>query len=79
MNCVIKVVKFGCLIFIIGWIIENYVKCFGYGVVCDYIGYGVYSVFYFGFVVFYYDELCYDVIFEEGMMLIIELMFILGD
>ncbi len=79
MNRAIKAVKPGRSISIIGRIIENYAKRFGYGVVRDYTGHGVHSAFHSGLVVFHYDEPRYDVTLEEGMTLTIEPMLTLGD
>ncbi|AZZ39852.1 type I methionyl aminopeptidase [Acidipropionibacterium jensenii] len=79
MNRAIKAVRPGRSISIIGRIIENYAKRFGYGVVHDYTGHGVHTAFHSGLIVFHYDEPRYDVTLEEGMTLTIEPMLTLGD
>lgn len=79
MNRAIKQCRPGRPLSIIGTIIENYAKRFGYGVVRDYTGHGVHTAFHSGLVILHYDEPRLDTPMEEGMTFTIEPMLCLGD
>ncbi len=64
---------------VIGRVIESYARRFGYGVVRDYTGHGVHTVFHSGLVVLHYDEPKLDLTMEQGMTFTIEPMLVLGD
>lgn len=51
----------------------------GYGVVCEYIGYGIGLMMYEKFDVLYYGEVGYGICLKVGMIIIIELMVNIGD
>jgi methionyl aminopeptidase len=63
---------------VIGTVIEAYAKRFGYGVVRDFTGHGIHTVFHSGLIVPHYDEPRMDLILEEGMTFTIEPMLTLG-
>jgi methionyl aminopeptidase len=75
----INAVRPGRQINVVGRVIESYAKRFGYGVVRDYTGHGVHTVFHSGLVVPHYDEPAYDTVMEAGMTFTIEPMLTLGD
>ena len=79
LNRSIKAVRPGREINVIGRVIESYAKRFGYGVVRDYTGHGVHSVFHSGLVIPHYDEPAFDTVMEVGMTFTIEPMLTLGD
>ncbi|MBU6348069.1 MAG: type I methionyl aminopeptidase [Actinomycetales bacterium] len=63
---------------VIGRVIESYAKRFGYGVVRDFTGHGIGTVFHSGLVIPHYDSAHYDTIIEAGMTFTIEPMLTLG-
>ena len=76
----IKAVQPGRAINVIGRVIESYAKRFGYGVVKEYTGHGVHSVFHSGLIIPHYDAApSYDTVMEAGMTFTIEPMLTLGD
>jgi len=76
----IKAVQPGRAINVIGRVIESYAKRFGYGVVKEYTGHGVHSVFHSGLIIPHYDTApSYDTVMEAGMTFTIEPMLTLGD
>jgi methionyl aminopeptidase len=79
MNRAIKAVKPGRQLNIIGRVIEQYAKRFGYGVVRDYTGHGVHTAFHSGLTILHYDEPRVTTVIEEGMTFTIEPMLTLGD
>lgn len=79
MNRAIKQCRPGRPLSVIGTVIENYAKRFGYGVVRDYTGHGVHTAFHSGLVVLHYDEPRLDTPMEKGMTFTIEPMLALGD
>jgi methionyl aminopeptidase len=79
MNRAIAAVRPGRQINVIGRVIESYAKRFGYGIVRDYIGHGINTVFHSGLVVLHYDQPALTTIMEEGMTFTIEPMLTLGD
>ncbi|MDR2897046.1 MAG: type I methionyl aminopeptidase [Propionibacteriaceae bacterium] len=79
MNRAIAAVRPGRQINIIGRIIENYAKRFGYGVVRDYIGHGINQVFHSDLAILHYDQPALKTVMEEGMTFTIEPMLTLGD
>jgi methionyl aminopeptidase len=74
----IKAVRPGRQMNVIGRVIENYAARFGYGVVRDYTGHGIHSVFHSGLVILHYDEPSTTTLLEEGMTFTIEPMITLG-
>lgn len=78
LNRAIKAVRPGRPISVIGRVIESYAKRFGYGVVRDYTGHGVHSVFHSGLVVLHYDEPRMSTVMQPGMTFTIEPMLTLG-
>jgi len=78
LNRAIKAVRPGRPISVIGRVIESYAKRFGYGVVRDYTGHGVHSVFHSGLVVLHYDEPRMTTVMQPGMTFTIEPMLTLG-
>ena len=74
----IKAAKPGRQVNIIGRVIEQYAKRFGYGVVRDYTGHGVGRAFHSGLIIPHYDAPQYDTVIEEGMVFTIEPMLTLG-
>ncbi len=74
----IRAVRPGREINVIGRVIESYAKRFGYGVVREYTGHGVHSVFHSGLVIPHYDEQAFDTVMEVGMTFTIEPMLTLG-
>ncbi len=63
---------------VIGRIIESYAKRFGYGVVQDFTGHGIGTLFHSGLIVPHYDIPDYDLVIETGMTFTIEPMLTLG-
>jgi methionyl aminopeptidase len=63
---------------VIGRVIESYAKRFGYGVVRDFTGHGIGTLFHSGLIVPHYDEPDYDLMIETGMTFTIEPMLTLG-
>ncbi len=74
----IKAVKPGRRVNIIGRVIESYAKRFGYGVVTDFTGHGISTVFHSGLVIPHYDDPRFDTLIEVGMTFTIEPMLTLG-
>ena len=74
----IKAVRPGRQINVIGRVIESYATRFGYGVVRDYTGHGVHTVFHSGLVIPHYDQPMFDTVMEPGMTSTIEPMLTLG-
>ena len=79
LNRAIKAVAPGRPLSVIGRVIESYAKRFGYGVVRDYTGHGVHTVFHSGLVVLHYDEPRLDTEMVPGMTFTIEPMLTIGD
>jgi methionyl aminopeptidase len=63
---------------VIGRVIESYAKRFGYGVVRDFTGHGIGTLFHSGLVIPHYDIPEYDRLIEAGMTFTIEPMLTLG-
>jgi methionyl aminopeptidase len=63
---------------VIGRVIESYAKRFGYGVVRDFTGHGIGTLFHSGLVVPHYDVPEYDLVIQTGMTFTIEPMLTLG-
>ena len=63
---------------VIGRVIESYAKRFGYGVVRDFTGHGIGTLFHSGLIVPHYDLPEYDLPIEAGMTFTIEPMLTLG-
>jgi methionyl aminopeptidase len=59
-------------------VIESYAKRFGYGVVEDFTGHGVHTVFHSGLIIPHYDEPTATTIMQSGMTFTIEPMITLG-
>jgi methionyl aminopeptidase len=59
-------------------VIESYAKRFGYGVVTDFTGHGISTVFHSGLVIPHYDDPRFDTLIEVGMTFTIEPMLTLG-
>ncbi|MFX4272624.1 type I methionyl aminopeptidase [Propionibacteriaceae bacterium Y1685] len=78
MNRGIKAVRPGRQVNVIGRVIEKYAQRFGYGVVTDYTGHGVHTVFHSGLVIPHYDEPRFDTVMQAGMTFTIEPMITLG-
>ncbi len=74
----ISVVAPGRPINVIGRVIESYAKRFGYGVVEDFTGHGVHTVFHSGLIIPHYDEPTATTIMQSGMTFTIEPMITLG-
>ena len=74
----IAVVAPGRQINVIGRVIEAYAKRFGYGVVEDFTGHGVHTVFHSGLIIPHYDDPGATTIMEAGMTFTIEPMITLG-
>ena len=75
----IKAVVPGREINVIGRVIEQYARRFGYGVVRDYTGHGVGETFHTGLVIPHYDAAPqYATVIEPGMVFTIEPMLNLG-
>ena len=74
----IAVVAPGRQINVIGRVIEAYAKRFGYGVVEDFTGHGVHTVFHSGLIIPHYDDTGATTIMEAGMTFTIEPMITLG-
>jgi methionyl aminopeptidase len=63
---------------VIGRVIESYAKRFGYGVVEDFTGHGIGTLFHSGLIVPHYDVPQYELVIERGMTFTIEPMLTLG-
>jgi methionyl aminopeptidase len=63
---------------VIGRVIESYARRFGYGVVRDFTGHGIGSVFHSGLYVPHYDHPQLEVVMEPGMTFTVEPMITLG-
>ena len=63
---------------VIGRVIESYAKRFGYGVVEDFTGHGIGTLFHSGLIVPHYDVPDYALVIESGMTFTIEPMLTLG-
>jgi methionyl aminopeptidase len=63
---------------VIGRVIESYAKRFGYGVVRDFTGHGIGTLFHSGLIVPHYDVPEYDLVIQTGMTFTIEPMLTLG-
>ncbi len=74
----IAVVAPGRQINVIGRVIEAYAKRFGYGVVEDFTGHGVHTVFHSDLIIPHYDDPGATTIMEAGMTFTIEPMITLG-
>jgi methionyl aminopeptidase len=74
----IRAVRPGRPINVIGRVIESYAKRFSYGVVREFTGHGVGTVFHNGLVIPHYDDPDFDGVIEEGMTFTIEPMITLG-
>ena len=75
----IKAAKPGRQVNIIGRVIEQYAKRFGYGVVRDYTGHGIGTEFHNGLIIPHYDAAPnYDDVIEVGMVFTVEPMLNLG-
>ncbi len=74
----IAVVAPGRQINVIGRVIEAYAKRFGYGVVEDFTGHGVHTVFHSGLIIPHLDDPSATTIMEAGMTFTIEPMITLG-
>lgn len=75
----IKAAKPGREVNIIGRVIEQYAKRFGYGVVRDYTGHGIGTEFHNGLIIPHYDAAPhYDDVIEVGMVFTVEPMLNLG-
>lgn len=75
----IRAVKPGRPFNVIGRVIESYARRFNYGVVRDFTGHGVGTVFHNGLVIPHYDAPNHEGIIEPGMTFTIEPMITLGD
>src|SRR5450432_4814060 len=74
----IRAVSPGRAFNVIGRVIESYAKRFGYGVVRDFTGHGIGTLFHSGLIVPHYDLPEYDLPIEAGMTFTIEPMLTLG-
>jgi methionyl aminopeptidase len=74
----IKAVVPGRAFNVIGRVIESYAKRFGYGVVRDFTGHGIGTLFHSGLIVPHYDIPDYELLIETGMTFTIEPMLTLG-
>ncbi|MDQ1485389.1 MAG: methionyl aminopeptidase, partial [Actinomycetota bacterium] len=74
----IRAVAPGRGINVVGRVIESYAKRFGYGVVRDFTGHGIGTLFHSGLIVPHYDVPDYDLVIESGMTFTIEPMLTLG-
>ena len=74
----IKAVKPGRRVNVIGRVIEQYARRFGYGVVRDYTGHGVGRPFHSGLIIPHYDTAQYSDVIETGMVFTIEPMLTIG-
>lgn len=63
---------------VIGRVIESYAKRFGYGVVRDFTGHGIGTLFHSGLIVPHFDEPEYELVIERAMTFTIEPMLTLG-
>jgi methionyl aminopeptidase len=63
---------------VVGRVIESYAKRFGYGVVRDFTGHGIGTLFHSGLIVPHYDLPEYELAMEAGMTFTIEPMLTLG-
>lgn len=75
----IRAAKPGRQVNVIGRVIEQYAKRFGYGVVRDYTGHGIATEFHNGLIIPHYDAAPhYDDVIEVGMVFTVEPMLNLG-
>jgi methionyl aminopeptidase len=74
----IRAVSPGRAFNVIGRVIESYAKRFGYGVVRDFTGHGIGTLFHSGLIVPHYDLPEYDLPIQAGMTFTIEPMLTLG-
>jgi methionyl aminopeptidase len=74
----IRVVAPGRPFNVIGRVIESYAKRFGYGVVEDFTGHGIGTLFHSGLIVPHYDVPDYALVIERGMTFTVEPMLTLG-
>lgn len=74
----IKAVRPGRQVNVIGRVIEQYARRFGYGVVRDYTGHGVGRPFHSGLIIPHYDADQYADVIEVGMVFTIEPMLTIG-
>lgn len=74
----IRAARAGRPVNVIGRVIESYARRFGYGVVREFTGHGVGTVFHNGLVIPHYDDPSFDGVIEEGMTFTIEPMITLG-
>jgi methionyl aminopeptidase len=74
----IRAVAPGRGINVIGRVIESYAKRFGYGVVRDFTGHGIGTLFHSGLIVPHYDVPDYELAMQEGMTFTIEPMLTMG-
>ena len=74
----IRAVAPGRGINVVGRVIESYAKRFGCGVVRDFTGHGIGTLFHSGLIVPHYDVPDYDLVIETGMTFTIEPMLTLG-
>ena len=63
---------------VVGRVIESYARRFGYGVVRDFTGHGIGTLFHSGLIVPHYDLPEYELVIEAGMTFTIEPMLTLG-
>ncbi len=78
LNRAIAAVQPGRPINVIGRVIESYAKRFNYGVVRDFTGHGISTVFHSGLIIPHYDSAEFDTIMQVGMTFTIEPMLTLG-
>jgi len=78
LNRGIKAVSPGRPISVIGRVIESYAKRFDYGVIRDFTGHGIGTVFHSGLIIPHYDDPNMSTIMEPGMTFTIEPMIALG-
>lgn len=71
-------VCFGVKIGDIGYVIQSFVELCGYGVVCEYIGYGIGKCLYEDFIIYYWGVYYIGLKLQFGMVFIIELMINFG-
>ncbi|WP_226346113.1 type I methionyl aminopeptidase [Agilicoccus flavus] len=74
----IRAVRPGRRLNVVGRVIETYARRHGLGVVRDYTGHGISTVFHSGLVVPHYDSPAHDTLLVEGMTFTIEPMLTLG-
>ena len=74
----VAAVRPGRQVNVLGRVVESYAKRFGYGVVRDYTGHGVHTVFHSGLVIPHHDDPRRDTVMRPGMTFTIEPMLTLG-